>query len=331
MFVDQVKVEAIAGKGGNGIVAWHRAKYVPKGGPAGGNGGYGGTVLFQADAQLSSLDWFLFHRRLKAEDGRPGGSKHQQGRKGANLTLKVPRGTIIKDAATGELLCDLTSHGQKWVACQGGKGGKGNFSFKSPTNQAPVEWTEGDAGEQRQLTIELKLIADVGLVGFPNAGKSTLLSKLANIDLKVAPYPFTTLSPNLGFIEYDDFARLYIADIPGIIDGAHENRGLGLEFLRHIDRTKCLLYVLDMAAVDGRDPWNDFCCLQQELAAYNPQLLSRPYFIALNKVDVEESCAAIDLFKQNFKASHTHLLELSAQTGQGLAALIEKLYAFASP
>jgi len=326
MFIDHITVHATAGKGGNGVVSWLRAKYLPKGGPSGGNGGNGGRVIFQAEVQTSSLEWYLFHRRLKAEDGRPGGSKCQQGRKGKDLLVKLPLGTLIKDALSGEILCDLTEQRQQWVACRGGRGGRGNESFKSPTNQAPNEWTEGEQGEVCELELELKLIADVGLVGFPNAGKSTLISSLAHIDIKIAPYPFTTLSPNLGFIEFEDFSRIYIADIPGIIEGAHRNRGLGLEFLRHIERTKLLLFVLDSAGVDGRDAWSDFCALREELRMYSPELLDRPFLIALNKMDREEAQAGLDLFLQKFSGGPDQLIPLSAQEGAGIDDIKSRLF-----
>lgn len=325
MFIDRIIVEAIGGKGGNGAVAWSRAKYIPKGGPSGGDGGNGGAVIFQAEAQISSLEWFNFHRKLKAENGFPGINKSQQGRRGVNLVVKVPCGTAVKDAATGELLCDLVSHGQKWVACRGGDGGRGNESFKSPTNQAPVEWTPGEEGEEKKLELELKIIADVGLVGFPNAGKSTLLSKMAKIDVKIAAYPFTTLSPNLGFVEYEDYTRIYFADIPGIIEDAHNDRGLGLEFLRHIERTRCLLFILDAAGVDGRDPWSDFCALRHELEAYSPLLLDRPFIIALNKIDVEGSEELIALFYKKFSLP-VKIMEISAQDEIGLELLKEQVY-----
>lgn len=326
MFIDRIKINAVAGKGGNGIVAWHRAKYIPKGGPGGGDGGNGGAVIFQAETQISSLSWYQFHRHLKAEDGRPGGSKRQHGRKGETLVVKVPCGTLIKDATTGEVLCDMVKNGEKWVACEGGVGGRGNASFKSPTNQAPLEWTPGKEGEVRDLELELKLIADVGLVGFPNAGKSTLLSNLSHIDVKIAAYPFTTLSPNLGFVEYEDYTRLYFADIPGIIEGAHNNRGLGLEFLRHIERTKCLLFVLDAAGIDGRDPWADYCALRSELKAYSPALLERPFLIALNKIDVEEAKEGIALFRQNYTGPAELLVEVSAQEEVGLNLVKDRVY-----
>ena len=254
MFIDRVTIELAAGKGGNGVVAWRREKYIPKGGPCGGNGGKGGSIILQADTQVFSLDWFRNRRILKAENGQAGGSNNRQGKNGKDLVLKVPCGTLVKDMTTGEILHDFTADKEEFVLCRGGKGGKGNDCFKSPTNQAPNYCTEGTEGGQVKVELELKLIADVGLVGFPNAGKSTLISALADVKVKIAPYPFTTLQPNLGFIQCEDYSRIYIADIPGIIEGAHQNRGLGFEFLRHIERTRLLLFVLDASGIDGRNP-----------------------------------------------------------------------------
>jgi GTP-binding protein len=328
MFIDRILVRATAGKGGNGAVAWSRAKYIPKGGPAGGDGGKGGAVIFQTDPQISSLEWYQFHRILKAENGQPGSNKSQRGRNGINLVVKVPCGTVIKDAETGEILCDLIEPGKKWVVCEGGLGGRGNESFKSPTNQAPAEWTPGEPGQDRELELELKIIADVGLLGFPNAGKSTLLSEMAKIDVKTAAYPFTTLSPNLGYVEYEDYSRIYFADIPGIIEGAHNNRGLGLAFLRHIERTECLLYVLDASLSEDRSPWQDFCALREELKQYNSELLQKKFVVVLNKIDLEESKEGIALFRQNFSFA-APIIEVSALEGIGLDRLKIEVYKLA--
>ena len=258
MFVDRVVLELSVGRGGNGVVAWRREKYIPKGGPCRGDDGKGGSLILEADTEGASLEWFRNRRILKAENGRQGGPNCQQGRNGKDLTLKVPCGTLFKDSVTGEVLHDFTQDGEEWIICKGGRGGRGNNSFKSPTNQAPNKATDGTEGESRRVELELKLIADVGLVGFPNAGKSTLISKLASVAVKIAPYPFTTLRPNLGFIQFEDLKRVFIADIPGIIEGAHRNRGLGFEFLRHIERTKLLLFMLDASGINGRDPISDY-------------------------------------------------------------------------
>lgn len=325
MFVDRVVIDLSAGKGGNGIIAWRREKYIPKGGPCGGNGGKGGSLVLQADAQVYSLEWFRNRRILKAENGRQGGPNCQQGRNGKDLILKVPCGTLVKDSVTGEVLHDFTKDGDQWIICKGGRGGRGNDSFKSPTNRAPNIRTEGTEGESCTVELELKLIADVGLVGFPNAGKSTLISELASVQVKIAPYPFTTLRPNLGFIQFEDLSRVFIADIPGIIEGAHRNRGLGFEFLRHIERTKLLLFILDASGIDGRDPSSDFEVLRNEIGTYNPEMLERPYLVVLNKIDTEESAQHIKDFRKKKFVDKSKIFEISAMQGDGLPELLQAI------
>ncbi|CUI15857.1 GTPase ObgE [Candidatus Protochlamydia naegleriophila] len=325
MFVDRVVIEFVAGKGGNGVVAWRREKFIPKGGPSGGNGGKGGSVILEADTQIGSLDWFRHRRILKAQNGGDGGGNCRQGRNGTDLILKVPCGTLVKDSRTGEILYDFVNDKERFVLCKGGRGGRGNDSFKTPTHQAPNVCTEGTYGQTHHVELELKLIADVGLVGFPNAGKSTLISSLAGLRVKVAAYPFTTLQPNLGFIELDNYKRVYIADIPGIIEGASSNRGLGLEFLRHIERTKLLIFILDASGIDGRTPSSDFRVLREEIGAYNPELLERPYLVALNKIDTEESQANIEEFNRTYQLPPNTLFKISAAYGEGLQALVEEM------
>lgn len=327
MFIDRVTLTLAAGKGGNGVVAWRKEKYIPKGGPCGGNGGKGGSVILEADSQVFSLEWFRNRRIIKAENGRAGGSNNRTGRAGKDLILKVPCGTLIKDAATGEILHDFTSDKERWTIYQGGRGGRGNESFKTPTNRAPNTFTEGKEGQSGEVEFELKLIADIGLVGFPNAGKSTLISALADVKVKIAAYPFTTLHPNIGFIEREDLTRIFIADIPGIIEGAHRNRGLGFEFLRHIERTKLLLFILDASGIDGRNPSDDFKVLKDEIEKYNPEMLERPYLVVLNKMDAEGSEANIKQFKKKFKLPPSLVFEISALTGQGLDSLEARLKA----
>ncbi len=321
MFVDRVILDLAAGKGGNGVVAWRREKFIPKGGPCGGNGGRGGSVIIKADAQVFSLEWFRNRRALKAENGMPGASNSRQGRGGQDLILKVPCGTLIKDAATGDILYDFTKDKEEWTVCTGGKGGRGNETFKTPTNQAPNFCTEGKEGTACNVEFELKLIADVGLVGFPNAGKSTLINSLAHVRVKIAPYPFTTLKPNIGFIQTEDFSRIFIADIPGIIEGAHLNKGLGFEFLRHIERTKLLIFVLDASGIDGRNPTDDYKVLLTEIQKYNPEMLERPYLVALNKIDTEEAILYIEDFRRAYALPEDTLYEISAQHGTGLQNL----------
>lgn len=327
MFVDRVIIDLAAGKGGNGIIAWRREKYIPKGGPCGGNGGKGGSLILQADSQVYSLEWFRNRRILKAEDGRQGGPNCQQGRNGKDLILKVPCGTLVKDSVTGEILHDFTEDGEKWEICKGGRGGRGNDSFKTPTNRAPNIRTEGTEGQSCSVELELKLIADVGLVGFPNAGKSTLISELAAVKVKIAAYPFTTLRPNLGFMQFEDRSRIFIADIPGIIEGAHRNRGLGFEFLRHIERTKLLLFILDASGIDGRDPSHDYEVLRKEIGTYNPEMLERPYLIVLNKIDTDEASQHIqDFYEKNF-ADKSKIYEISAMRGDGISELRQAIRA----
>lgn len=322
MFIDRAKVYLSAGKGGNGVVAWRREKFIPKGGPSGGNGGKGGSIILEVDEEIYSLDWYRHRRILKAENGKAGGSNNKQGGRGQDLILKFPCGTLVKDVETGEVLYDLTEPGQRIVLCNGGKGGRGNDSFKTPTNQAPNYATPGRDGESCHVEFELKLIADIGLVGFPNAGKSTLFSSLADVDVKTAAYPFTTLTPNLGFIAFENFQRLYIADIPGIIEGAHLDRGLGLEFLRHIERTKLLIFVLDASGIDNRTPADDYKVLCEELQKYKVDLSDKPYMIALNKIDTEESKELVKEFlKKNKKVPKDKIFQISALSGEGLEEL----------
>lgn len=325
MFTDQVTVELFAGRGGDGIIAWRREKYIPKGGPTGGNGGKGGSVILRADPEVYSLDWFRNRRILKAENGQPGGSNLRSGKNGKDIILTVPCGTLIKDAENGEILRDMTNPGDEWIVCQGGKGGFGNDKFKSPTNRAPYKCTPGQEGEAVRVEFELKLIADVGLVGFPNAGKSTLIQTLARIKVKIGAYPFTTLQPNLGFITLKDESRIYLADIPGIIEGAHQNRGLGLEFLRHVERTKLLIFVLDASGIDGRTPLNDYKVLKDEIKAYNPDLLKRPYLVALNKIDDESSVPLIEEFLAHTRIPKKRLYQISAIAGDGLQPLVKAI------
>jgi GTP-binding protein len=322
MFTDRVTIQLAAGKGGNGVVAWRREKFIPKGGPTGGNGGKGGSIYLEADPQVYSLEALRNRRLLKADSGNAGGANCRQGRSGCDLVIKVPCGTLVKDASSGELLHDLTDPHQRLLICQGGRGGQGNAYFKSPTNRAPNFCTPGREGQSTNVELELKLIADVGLVGFPNAGKSTLICALADVSVKIAPYPFTTLKPNLAVIRREDQSRLFIADIPGIIEGAHRNRGLGFEFLRHIERTKLLLFILDASGIDGRTPLEDFKILRDELAAYNSELLQRPFLIVLNKIDDPLAEEHLEAFLEEVKAPAHQLFAISAKERLGLAPLL---------
>lgn len=325
MFVDTVKLQLIAGKGGNGVIAWRREKFVPKGGPAGGNGSKGGSIIFKATPQIFSLEHLRNRRIVKAENGGSGGPNNRQGKTGEDQIITVPLGTLIKDARTDEVLADLTEKDQEAFVCQGGKGGKGNNFFKSSTHQAPHKCTEGKEGELREVVVELKLIADIGLIGMPNAGKSTLISKITHLPVKIAPYPFTTLVPNLGLFQREDYHRILIADIPGIIKDAHNDRGLGLSFLKHIERTSILFFVIDISGSEGRDPWEDFLLLRNELKEYNEELLQKPFIVLLNKIDVEEAAEKEELFRKSYPFADDTLFSLSGLTGEGMPALIKWL------
>lgn len=313
MFTDRLIIELKAGKGGNGVVAWRREKYIPKGGPSGGDGGKGGSIIIQADSNLSSLESHRNRRLIKAKNGEQGGAYNKHGKNGDDILLRVPCGTLIKEVDTGEILYDLVADKEQWIICRGGRGGRGNTYFKSPTNRAPNYSTHGKEGERRQVELELKLIADVGLVGLPNAGKSTLLGKVTTRSVKCAPYPFTTLYPNMGCVRDPRKKNLLVADIPGIISGASKNKGLGFEFLRHIERTSLLLFVIDASS---EDPMKDFATLRNELKLYNSDLLSKPFGIALNKMDIGTES---DLFQQLYPEQ---LFKVSALTGQGIDELI---------
>jgi GTPase len=313
MFVDTVELELSAGKGGNGVIAWRREKYIPKGGPAGGDGGHGGSIILEADDQIPSLEHLRNYRIIKAENGMPGEANNRTGRNGKDRVLKVPLGTLLKDLKTGEVICDFVQHGQTWRICKGGKGGKGNNRFKTSTHQAPYVCTPGLPGEACDVMLELKIIADIGLVGMPNAGKSTLISKLAYIEVKIAPYPFTTLRPNLGIMRCDNGQKLLIADIPGLIDKASEDKGLGFSFLKHVERTSILIFMIELAPFQGRDPFEEFEMLRRELSAYNGSLLDKPFLVALNKIDQEETRELADAFRARYPFDPSTLFEISAK------------------
>lgn len=299
MFVDRAEITVKAGNGGNGCCSFRREAFVPKGGPNGGDGGDGGDVIFVASTGELTLSDFVFNRHFSAENGGDGRSKDMHGRRGQNLVIKVPLGTIIRNKETGDILADIDEAGAEVVIAKGGHGGRGNARFATPSNRAPREHEPGEVTEPLELGLELKLIADVALVGYPNAGKSTLLSRISNAHPKVAAYPFTTLHPVIGVMEYPDFRKVTVADIPGLIDGAHLNRGLGHYFLRHIERTKLLIYLVDLGGVDGRDPNDDVRILKNELEAYMEGLSSRAKIVLANKTDLVENQDVIDDFILN--------------------------------
>ncbi|MBR3505775.1 MAG: GTPase ObgE [Lentisphaeria bacterium] len=299
MFVDRAEITVKAGNGGNGCCSFRREAFVPKGGPNGGDGGDGGDVIFVASTGELTLSDFVFNRHFSAENGGDGRSKDMHGRRGQNLVIKVPLGTIIRNKETGDILADIDEAGAEVVIAKGGHGGRGNARFATPSNRAPREHEPGEVTEPLELGLELKLIADVALVGYPNAGKSTLLSRISNAHPKVAAYPFTTLHPVIGVMEYPDFRKVTVADIPGLIDGAHLNKGLGHYFLRHIERTKLLIYLVDLGGVDGRDPNDDIRILKDELEAYMEGLSSRAKIVLANKTDLVEDQDRIDDFILN--------------------------------
>ncbi len=322
-FIDEAKFFVKGGDGGNGCVSFRREKFVPRGGPNGGDGGHGGNVYIEVDARMISLIDFRYCSHFKAERGGSGGGKDMHGRNGRSCVVKVPPGSIIRDAATGEVLADLTGPDDSFLAARGGKGGLGNARFATSTNRAPRKATPGRPGQELWLKIELKLLADVGLIGLPNAGKSTLLSRLSAANPKVAPYPFTTLKPQLGVLQFKYSSPCIIADIPGLIAGAHQGVGLGHRFLKHVERTSVLLHVID--AGTGGQAMEDFRILEHELAAYKNELLGRRHVIViLNKIDLINQARLLEL-RNLFKAEGLEVFAISAQTGEGIGKLKRRL------
>jgi GTP-binding protein len=320
MFVDKVKVYVKGGDGGNGMVAFRREKYVPYGGPAGGDGGAGGDVIFEVDEGLRTLMDFRFQRHFKAKRGENGRSKSQHGAAAEDLVVKVPPGTVVKDADTGEWIADLTTHGQRAVIARGGRGGRGNIRFATPANPAPEIAENGELGQERWVELELKLLADVGLVGYPSVGKSTLLSVVSAAKPKIGAYHFTTLVPNLGVVQVGD-RSFVMADLPGLIEGAHEGVGLGHQFLRHVERTKVIVHVIDMAGSEGRDPYEDYLKINEEMKQYREDLINRPQIIAANKMDLPEAEDHLELFKEQI-GKDVPVYPISAATGQGVKELL---------
>jgi GTP-binding protein len=285
MFIDSAKIYVKSGKGGDGIIHWRREKFIPKGGPDGGNGGVGGDVIFVADKQINTLLDFRYKKKFIAKDGNVGEGSNKEGRSAEPIYIKVPVGTLIRNAETGELIVDITEDKQEFVIAKGGRGGKGNWLFRSPTLQAPRVCTPGDPGEEYHLELEMKLLADIGLVGFPNAGKSTLISTISAAKPKIADYPFTTLVPNLGMVYFQPGKSFVVADIPGLIEGAHEGKGLGIQFLKHIERTKALLYLIDCTSDDIK---RDYKILANELKAFSKDLPKKKKIIAITKLDIAD-------------------------------------------
>lgn len=329
-FIDQARIRVRAGDGGNGVVAFRREKYVPQGGPSGGDGGEGGSVVLIVDEGLSTLLDFRYRQEYRASNGENGANKDMYGRGAKDLEMKVPPGTQVFDDATGNLLVDLRSHGERFVVAQGGRGGRGNKHFASSTDRAPRRAEPGSIGQERTVRLELKLLADVGLVGFPNAGKSSLIARSSAARPKIADYPFTTLVPNLGVVALPDDGvnrrTFVLADVPGLIEGAHEGAGLGHQFLRHIERTRVLVYLLDASPEPGRTPLRDFETLTRELRLYDADLATRPQFAVLNKIDVPDIRRRIATVRKAFERRGLPFFAISAATGEGVPPLLEALW-----
>jgi GTPase len=320
-FLDEARILVKAGDGGNGCLAFRREKYVPKGGPSGGDGGHGGDVVMIATEQQNTLLQFSYNPEHKADRGRHGEGSNCTGADGQDLEVMVPVGTVVFDEATGERLFDFTEAGQRFVVARGGKGGKGNARFATSTHQAPTEHYPGDPGEEKRLRLELKLLADVGLVGFPNAGKSTLISRISAARPKIADYPFTTLTPNLGVVQLPSFKSFVVADIPGLIEGAHLGHGLGIQFLRHIERTRLLVHLVDVSEMSGRDPVEDFNTVMEELANFSDDLAHKPMIVAATKMDAAQDPDRVAALRDLAMERGLPFFEISSVTGQGIDAL----------
>jgi len=321
MFIDEAEILVRSGKGGDGMVHFHREKFVPRGGPDGGDGGRGGDVIFEVRPGISTLQAFRHVTRYIANDGKNGGPNDMSGKSAADLVIPVPPGTVVHAAATGDLLGDLTEPGQRLTVCKGGRGGRGNTHFKSPTHQAPRTAERGEPGEEKRLKLELKLIADIGLIGVPNAGKSTLLSVLTNAKPKIAPYPFTTLEPNLGVAQVDDERTVVLADIPGLIEGASKGAGLGLDFLRHVQRTRVLIHLLDGLS---DDPVADYSQINSEMSLFDPELARKPQVVALNKIDQPEVHERLPEIRKAMKERGVDLMTVSALARTNVHELLRK-------
>ena len=321
-FVDEATIRVKAGDGGDGCVSFRREKYVPRGGPNGGDGGDGGDVIIRADANLSTLLDLVSRREYRGGDGQRGKSKDQHGANGDDVVIRVPVGTIVIDDDTGISLLDLKEPEQTTVLAEGGKGGRGNAHFKSALNQTPREYEDGQPGRERRLRLELKLVADVGLVGLPNAGKSTLLSRISAAHPKIASYPFTTLQPMVGIVDTDAYSRFTVADLPGLIEGAHQGKGLGDEFLRHVDRTRALVHLVDAAPPDGSDPLDNYRAIREELRFHSELLANKPEIVAATKMDLHGAQDGLDQLQAELPVD---VLPISAVTGQGLRALIGRI------
>ncbi len=327
MFIDRVKIKVKAGDGGNGVTAFRREKFIPRGGPSGGDGGVGGSLWMIADEGLNTLLHLRYNPEHKAERGRHGEGSNRYGKDGEDATVKVPVGTQVFDPETNELLCDFTEPGQKYLAAKGGKGGWGNSHFATATRQAPKYHYNGRPGGERELQLELKLLADVGLVGFPNAGKSTLISVISAAKPKIADYPFTTLEPNLGVVDMGEFRTFVVADIPGLIEGASEGAGLGDRFLRHVERTKLMLHLVDVSSLSGRDPISDYEIINRELTNYDANLGARPQIVVATKIDALDEPERLDALKKRAKKDKKPFFAISSVTSVGVKELVSAVAA----
>lgn len=323
MFVDYALIEVSSGKGGDGAVTFRREKYVPKGGPSGGDGGDGGNVILKANSNLHTLLDFRYKKKYIADDGDKGGNSLKDGKNGSNITIGVPVGTVVKDAETEKIIFDLNENDKELIVAKGGKGGKGNSKFATPTNQTPRFAEEGKPGEYKKIILELKLIADVGFVGFPNSGKSTLISKISAAKPKIADYPFTTLEPNLGIVKYKNFQSFTVADIPGIIEGASQGKGLGHQFLRHIERTRIILFLIESTSEDMK---NDFEVLLNELKSYSPKLVQKKILVSLSKADLIDTKKVKEVLRFKFKGIKDKPIIFSSVTGYGLDGMLDILW-----
>jgi GTP-binding protein len=321
MFIDEARILVKAGDGGNGCLAFRREKYVPRGGPSGGDGGRGGDIFLVSTEHQNTLIQFRFNPEHKAQRGRHGEGSDCTGAEGHSIDLKVPVGTVVYDESTGERLHDFTTSGERFLVARGGRGGKGNARFATSTHQAPSEHTPGHPGQERRLRLELKLLADVGLVGFPNAGKSTLISRISAARPKIAAYPFTTLEPQLGVVSLDDYRSFVVADIPGLIEGAHLGHGLGTQFLRHIERTRLLAHLVDVSEESGRDPAQDFETVMAELASFSEDLAAKPMIVVATKMDAAQDPARVESLRRIAAERGLAFFEISSVTGQGLDEL----------
>jgi GTPase len=322
LFIDRAKIRIAGGHGGNGVTAFRREKFVPRGGPSGGEGGRGGDVWLEADESLNTLLHLRYNPEHIAERGRHGEGSNRTGREGADKTVRVPVGTQVYDAETGELLYDFTRSGERWLAAEGGRGGFGNSHFATSTNRAPRYHQDGSPGQERELQLELKLLADIGLVGFPNAGKSTLISTISAAKPKIADYPFTTLEPHLGVVDLGEFRTLVVADIPGLIEGAHEGAGLGDRFLRHVERTKLLLHLVDVSSASGRDTVSDYEAINRELKAYDEQLAERPQIVVATKIDALDEPDRLERLRARATADGRPFHAISSATKEGVRELV---------